>query len=382
MIYNFSFYFLGTIEYNNQHISSGQQYSGCSPTLGSYTTTDSSEFTNLLADINRANNSSATTVRCLTQSTRSDQQTDVQDNSSSKSAGYQHKKAPYIPTTPIANYHPYPGLISRANLNIIGDLDTMTKNWITDEWKHGRRIVQFGREQERTSINCHFQPISQEEALFNSGIVVSCIYWEEKNNFFITSVDCIYLLEALVDIRFGVGEKNRIRRNLEGFRPMTISKSKAESSDFFKLIMGFPKPKPRNIEKDIKVFPWKILPYALKKIITKYTATESLFGHDIQKSTLSNQHINSSVLANTTKTTNVIPPFNGANDTVFYQSKPNIYQQPYQDVYRSECYSQEQQQQINSSNELPSSNAIIKSLNDILNNTSVKEKKLQDSFIN
>jgi hypothetical protein len=37
--------------------------------------------------------------------------------------------------------------------------------------------------------------------------------------------------------------------------------------------MSFPNPKPRNIEKDLKVFPWKALPYALKKIITKYTAT-------------------------------------------------------------------------------------------------------------
>ncbi|KAJ1669463.1 hypothetical protein EV182_008750, partial [Spiromyces aspiralis] len=34
--------------------------------------------------------------------------------------------------------------------------------------------------------------------------------------------------------------------------------------------MSFPNPKPRNIEKDVKVFSWKILPFALKKIIGKY----------------------------------------------------------------------------------------------------------------
>jgi hypothetical protein len=36
--------------------------------------------------------------------------------------------------------------------------------------------------------------------------------------------------------------------------------------------MGFPAPKPRNIEKDVKVFPWKILSHALKKIIGKYVS--------------------------------------------------------------------------------------------------------------
>lgn len=65
-------------------------------------------------------------------------------------------------------------------------------------------------------------------------------------------------------------EKNRIRRNLEGFKPFTVSKSKADSAEFFRLIMAFgsvrsadsvslsplliiAQPKPRSIEKDLKV---------------------------------------------------------------------------------------------------------------------------------
>ena len=87
-----------------------------------------------------------------------------------------------------------------------------------------------------------------------------------------TSVDTIYLLEQLVNVRVTVEEKNRIRRNLEGFRPLTVSKAKADSEEFFKVIMGFPVPKPRNIEKDVKVFSWKILSHALKKIISKYVS--------------------------------------------------------------------------------------------------------------
>lgn len=193
---------------------------------------------------------------------------------SSNSAVFGFKSAVHTPTTSVANYQPYPGLVSRANLDIMGDLDAMAKSWAPEEWDHRRRLVQFWREQHGNKISTTFQPVPQGERASNSGnIVVSCIYWMERNDFFITSVDCIYLLECLMDIRFSVEEKNRIRRNLEGFRPLTVSKCKAESADFFKLIMSFPNPKPRNIEKDVKVFPWKTLPYALKKIVTKYTAS-------------------------------------------------------------------------------------------------------------
>jgi hypothetical protein len=140
-----------------------------------------------------------------------------------------------------------------------------------DEWQHRRRLVQFWRRQQGSEIHAVFRPIHQEHFQQNS-IVISCIYREDKNECFVTSVDAIYLLEALVGVRFTVEEKNRIRRNLEGFRPITVSKTKPGSEDFFKLIMSFPNPKPRNIEKDVKVFPWSIFGPALKKIISKYVS--------------------------------------------------------------------------------------------------------------
>lgn len=160
----------------------------------------------------------------------------------------------------------------KINLDINGDLSTMAQRWTQDEWINRRRLVQFWRKQEGSKITCGFQPVSQNSRLQDS-IVISCIFWEQRNECYITSVDCIYLLESLIGVRFSIEEKNRIRRNLEGFRPATVSKSKAESTEFFKLIMSFPNPKPRNIEKDVKVFKWKVLPYALKKIVAKYTST-------------------------------------------------------------------------------------------------------------
>lgn len=172
-----------------------------------------------------------------------------------------------------APFNPYAMYPHKAILQINGDLDSMADRWTPEEWSQKRRLVQFWRSQSGSIIHANFEPVKPEERAPNS-ISISCILWEERQECFVTSVDTIYLLESLVAVRFTVPEKNRIRRNLEGFRPLTISKGKPESENFFKVIMGFPTPKPRNIEKDVKVFPWKILAHALKKIISKYVSTK------------------------------------------------------------------------------------------------------------
>lgn len=171
-------------------------------------------------------------------------------------------------------FNPYAMYPSKAVLKLNGDLDSMIDNWTKDEQETQRRLVQFTRRQIGSTIHADFSPVAPADRAPNS-ICISCISWAGKKECYVTSVDTIYLLESLVGVRFTVEEKNRIRRNLEGFRPLTVSKAKAESEDFFKVIMGFPNPKPRNIEKDVKVFPWKILSHALKKIIGKYSASYS-----------------------------------------------------------------------------------------------------------
>ncbi|KAJ5899290.1 hypothetical protein N7495_004034, partial [Penicillium taxi] len=171
-------------------------------------------------------------------------------------------------------FNPYAMYPTKAVLKLGGNLDSMTENWSKEERASQRRLVQFTRSQTGSTIHGEFKPVTPEERAPNS-ICISCIMWEGKDEYFVTSVDTIYLLESLVAVRFTVEEKNRIRRNLEGFRPLTVSKAKSDSEDFFKVIMGFPAPKPRNIEKDVKVFPWKILSLALKKIIGKYSASYS-----------------------------------------------------------------------------------------------------------
>lgn len=185
----------------------------------------------------------------------------------------------HSPTTPgssTATFNPYAVYSpnAKALLKLEGDLNSMSANWTPAEWDANRRLVEFKRSQSGSVISATFKAVTADTRDTRDGpsICVSCIYWEEKKECYVTSVDAIQLLEALVGVRFTVEEKNRIRRNLEGFRPATVSKAKPENEEFFKLIMGFPNPKPRNIEKDVKVFPWRILAGALKKIIGKYAS--------------------------------------------------------------------------------------------------------------
>lgn len=167
----------------------------------------------------------------------------------------------------------------QASLQIVGDLDAMPvyPPWSPAEEQARRRLIRFTRVQQGPQITAHFTVLNANDYTPTTPCV-SCIYWEEKDECFITSVDCIYLLEQLVASKFTVEEKNRIRRNLEGYKPLTISKGKADYNNFFKLIMSFDNPKPRNIEKDVKVFEWKIVSHALKKIIGKYSADYSAPG--------------------------------------------------------------------------------------------------------
>ncbi|KAI7854879.1 hypothetical protein BDC45DRAFT_439851 [Circinella umbellata] len=158
-------------------------------------------------------------------------------------------------------------------------------NWTKEENSVHRRLVQFWRVATTSKIKicCDFCTLSKDEynnqerhgrftaSSDNNGaqvVVVSSITF--KQNLWITSVDLIHLLECIMGVTLNIEEKNRIRRNLEGFHPITVSKHEEETADLYYHVMGFKAPFPRSIEKDFKIFDWHILPYALKKILVKY----------------------------------------------------------------------------------------------------------------
>ncbi|KAF5351983.1 hypothetical protein D9756_007383 [Leucocoprinus leucothites] len=155
-------------------------------------------------------------------------------------------------------------------LELLTPLSSICTGWSSAELQTGRRLVRFSKVQDGRRLIVSCEPIRQDEYCENDS-VISCIYREETDTCFVTSVDVIYLLERLTNGEFPVEEKNRIRRNLEGLRPTTVSKHKAGFGDFFQRIMEFPDPKPRNIEKDLKVFDWNLLGQALEKILSKYS---------------------------------------------------------------------------------------------------------------
>ncbi|KAL6907320.1 hypothetical protein GGI43DRAFT_421012 [Trichoderma evansii] len=156
------------------------------------------------------------------------------------------------------HHHDYnPMYFSKAILKMNGNVAEMASKFTEEEWSNHRRIVQFNRSRYGSVLNVGFKAVPINERLPNS-ICISCIWWAEKYDCYFTSIDVIHLLEQLVAApkRFTVQEKNRIRRGIEGFHPVTVSKTKPDNSAFFKRVMAFPHPKPRNIETSFKVFPW------------------------------------------------------------------------------------------------------------------------------
>nr|CAG8516947.1 10077_t:CDS:2 [Entrophospora candida]CAG8520179.1 7643_t:CDS:2 [Entrophospora candida] len=161
-------------------------------------------------------------------------------------------------------------ILSNININIHGDFDSVLADWRACDYKAGRRVVQFRRCVYQQDVDVFFEVVSQNQRNRN-GIFVSCVWCEELKEFYVTSVDCIYLIECVTGIKFTQEEKNRVRRNLEIFKPITVGKNK-KGDNLYRKLMRFDNPKPRNIKKDVKVFAWSSLKMAVEKIIKKYSA--------------------------------------------------------------------------------------------------------------
>ncbi|PKX88391.1 uncharacterized protein P174DRAFT_455608 [Aspergillus novofumigatus IBT 16806] len=86
-------------------------------------------------------------------------------------------------------------------LELAMHLDNIAENWTREERKVKRRLVQFSCKRSGNTVYANFQAVKPHECAPN-GVYVSCIYWND--------------------------------RSLESFKPLTISKAKADSQDFFK----------------------------------------------------------------------------------------------------------------------------------------------------
>ncbi|THH28530.1 hypothetical protein EUX98_g5657 [Antrodiella citrinella] len=201
----------------------------------------------------------------------------------------------------------------RVTLELLASLDAMCADFSDEEISIGRRLIRFNRDIDGTRLKVSCEQIKQREYSEGSP-VISCIYRRDNGYCYFTSVDVICLLEGLVGKTFEIEEKNRIRRNLEGFHPETVSKNRKGTEAFFTQIMEFPLPKPRHIEKDVKVFHWSLLGRALDKIIAKY----SLYTHPTGGSSSSTQL-----------------SFSAASPTDMGAPPPIVPSHPHSDAYRA-----------------------------------------------
>jgi hypothetical protein len=136
---------------------------------------------------------------------------------------------------------------------------------------HCRKLVGILCEQKEDTLQISFHPIDHDEykeEFDEQFVVISCIWRKDISDACYTSVDMIRLVEYIVQAELSSEEKSRIRRNLEFLHPTTVSKAGMEG--LFQTIMQFPSPKPRTIEKDIKIFQWDTLVAGLNKVLDKY----------------------------------------------------------------------------------------------------------------
>ncbi|KAL8692668.1 MAG: hypothetical protein Q9224_003911 [Gallowayella concinna] len=159
-----------------------------------------------------------------------------------------------------------------ARLEIHGNVDSMMDGWTADECKAKRRLVYLWRSQKDNIVHTSFAAWVPE-ARVPKAECTSCIWWEEEQDYYATSVDVIKICEQLVGGKLEIQEKNCIRRNISNIDkvdPTSIYKDDPKTGAFFSLVMGYTDPKPKNIQKTIKVFPWRIIAPALEKLVSKY----------------------------------------------------------------------------------------------------------------
>jgi hypothetical protein len=106
--------------------------------------------------------------------------------------------------------------------------------------------------------------------------VVSCILIPDLisgQKCIITSYDLINLVDWMIHSPnwFDVNERNRVRRNLELFKPQTLRKNGAfDGFNIFDQVTGYLYPKPWNIQKDFKVFDWAQIETIMVDIVKRY----------------------------------------------------------------------------------------------------------------
>ncbi|BEJ14446.1 hypothetical protein CspHIS471_0402130 [Cutaneotrichosporon sp. HIS471] len=152
-------------------------------------------------------------------------------------------------------------------------------SWSSEEIKANRRIIEFtaipslkqvGPQSHAPQVRIQWRSIESRQFQGNGTDIytISVILFESKA--LITSVDIISSAECFFRAQFCTMEKNRIRRGFESSGPRTLHKG---VGGLYNIVQGFSNPKPRNIDKSVKVFPASCFRTLIEKICSNYIVT-------------------------------------------------------------------------------------------------------------
>lgn len=160
---------------------------------------------------------------------------------------------------------------NKVTLKIIGDLNTITKDWSLEELHDCRRLVIFRKSLIGSTLQISFRAVSSNGEPQPDSFCISCIKGDAIGGYYFTEDDIIGLIEWLRSwpspYRYSAEQKTHVIHSLKDFHPLTVSKIRAETEDLFKLIMGLSNPQPSNLNVDIRVLYWETLLPALETIM-------------------------------------------------------------------------------------------------------------------
>ncbi|KAI9280523.1 hypothetical protein BY458DRAFT_553391 [Sporodiniella umbellata] len=166
-------------------------------------------------------------------------------------------------------------------------MESMMYEWSRHEAVAGRRIVHFKSVTTQVDPTIPLRKIEVDcEPFIDLGVyqlppgecLISCIYYKQQEDFFITSTDIIRLLESVLSVEFTKEEKNRMRRNIQYMGPITITRDNTkQNSDamFSRQLMAYKCPAARKIDKDIKIFRWSMVSEAIIKVSKNFVPSVS-----------------------------------------------------------------------------------------------------------
>lgn len=150
-------------------------------------------------------------------------------------------------------------------------------SWTPKEVSQGRRLLRMTRHQCGPTTVLKLKSITQRDAdanMDNTFNLLRLPFSDPRSSdveCVFTSVDfirCVQLIASPID-RLSISDKNRVRRQCDPFKPITLSKYDARLMKLKELPCAG---SPITIDKSVKIFKWEKFEHALKKVVGNFVS--------------------------------------------------------------------------------------------------------------